>query len=132
MLSATLMIGGCGLLDPPPLPREGIVAVASGGADHVGGLDRLTGELRLDDGCVTVTPDGAEPVVPVFRSGAAEVDGELTELRWNDKTYSAGSRISLNGDMLDSFFDLPTWADYFIPGGCPHFKKAMLIDHLPK
>lgn len=60
------------------------------------------------------------------------MNGELTELHWNDKTYSAGSRISLNGDMLDSFFDLPNWADYFIPGGCPHFKRAMLIDHLPK
>jgi len=106
--------------------------VASGGADHLGGLDSLAGDLRLEDGCVTVAPDDGEPVVPVFRSGAAEVNGELTELRWNDKTYSEGSRISLNGDMLNSFFDLPTWADYFIPGGCPHFERAMLVDHLPE
>ncbi len=108
------------------------VAVAAGGEDHLGGGGRLTGELQLDAGCVTVTPSKGGPVVPIFRSGSAEVNGELTELRWKGKTYTEGSKISLDGMMLKSFFDLPTWTDYFIPGGCPHFNRAMLVDHLPE
>jgi hypothetical protein len=132
VLLSILAGSGCSLIGPPPLPKEGIVAVAGGGEDHLGGRDRLTGTLRFEDGCVTVTPSNGKPVVPVFRSGAAEVDGEPTELRWKGKTYADGSRISLDGDMPGSFFDLPNWTDYFIPGGCLHFKRAMLVNHLPE
>lgn len=128
-----LLLSACGPAAPPDLPKDGIVAVGSGGEDMFGGKDQLAGQLKLESGCVTVVPDDGAPVVPVFRSGAAEVDGELTELRWKGKPFADGEPVVFEGDELGSFTNLPDWVEgYYIPGGCPKFDRAFLVNHYPE
>lgn len=128
-LVALAAVSGCGLVGSSSLPTEGIVATAGGGRDQVGGSDRLSGRLSLDKGCVVVTTSAGREIVPVFRTGAAEVDGDLTKLSWNGREYREGSRISLVGDAVGAFSGLPGWTDYFVPGGCMRFDRVVLVNY---
>lgn len=116
----------------PNLPTSGIVATASGGESMIGDDDVLVGRLRLADGCLTVVPDEGEVVVPVFGSGAASVDGELTEMKWRDDTYAEGDRVELVGEIVGPISALPSWHEgYYLPGGCLDGNQFFAVNNLP-
>ncbi len=95
------------------------------------GGDQVAGDLNLDDGCATLSVAGSQ-VVLVFRSGAATVNDDHTDLRWNDKSYPEGSKLSVKGEVFDSLKNLNPSHSYFLPGGCLQFDSAIFIDHLPE
>lgn len=72
-----------------------------------------------------------ELVVPVFGSGAASVDGDLTELSWKDDTYEEGDRVELVGEIVGPISALPSWLEgYYLPSGCLDGNTFFVVSQL--